>query len=80
MINHNQNHNDDASLTTPFKALVKALQLEAATKDSKLFQQREIAEICRRLQLERAPEDLIDSLHTECYLLAKGSKMFELAV
>lgn len=48
------------------------------SRNNKLFSAKDIAEVCRRLGLERAPEDLIETMHTESFLLKKGHKLYEL--
>lgn len=59
------------------KALVNALKQEAQLRDCKLFHKTQIIEVCRRLRLEKDPEDLISLLNVEGYLLQKVNSSYE---
>ena len=60
------------------KALVKALTQQARIRNNNVFHQDQIAEACATLRLEKDPADLIETMHTECYLLKKGGRLWQL--
>lgn len=66
------------SVSKQVKALVGALKKESLRRGSIIFAKSDIAEIVGKLKLERDVDSLIEMLRTECYLLMKGQKMFEL--
>jgi hypothetical protein len=43
-----------------------------------MFARQDIAEICSRLRLDKEVDGLIDVMRTECYLLLKGPKLYQL--
>ena len=66
-------------LAKQVKALIKQLTIEAAgQRGSVIFTFKEIAEVCVRMRLTREPESLVEVMHTECYLLLKGPKLYQL--
>lgn len=65
-------------LVKQVKALVKALTKEVEVRNSNVFYKHEIHEVCARLKLQKDPDSLIETMHTECYLLVKGPKMWQL--
>ena len=60
------------------KALVKVLTQQARMRNSNIFHYEHIAEACSALRLEKDPRDLIETMHTECYLLKKGGRLWQL--
>jgi DNA helicase MCM8 len=66
------------SLPKQMKALVKAMNREATMRGNNIFSRQEIADIANRLQLNKELDELIESMRTECYLLLKGPKLFQL--
>jgi DNA helicase MCM8 len=60
------------------KALVKALTQQAQMRNNNVFHQEQIVETCAALRLEKSPTDLIETMHTECYLLKKGGRLWQL--
>lgn len=72
------------STTKLVKLLVRSLSREAEIKGSSIFTKNEIVEIATRMQLLRDSknndlETVIDVMRTECYLLLKGPKLFQLS-
>ena len=60
------------------KSLVKTLTQQARLRNNNVFHQEQIAEACALLRLEKDPMDLIETMHTECYLLKKGGRLWQL--
>ena len=66
------------SLAKQMKAMVKVLNKEAALRGNNLFTKQDITEIGIKLHLTKDVEDIIELMRTECYLLLKGPKLFQL--
>lgn len=66
------------SLSKQMKSLVSALNREVTIRGSNMFARQDIAEICTRLRLDKEVDGLIDVMRTECYLLLKGPKLYQL--
>ena len=60
------------------KALVKVMTKEAFLRDSNIFTRQDISDLCAKLSLDKDVESLIDVLRTECYLLLKGPRLYQL--
>ncbi len=60
------------------KALVKYLSNEAAKRNNNVFTTKDIVAACQLLRLEKDPEALVELMHTECYLLVKGPRLWQL--
>ena len=60
------------------KALVKHLSTEANRRNNNVFSKADIEAACALLRLEKEPAALIESMHTECYLLIKGPNLWQL--
>ena len=60
------------------KALVKQLSTEAARRNNNVFSSLDIEAACSLLRLEKDPASLIETMHTECYLLKKGASLWQL--
>ncbi len=60
------------------KALVKVLTQESQRRDSAMFTRNEIAEVCEKLRLDRDVDSLVEVMRTECYLLLKGPRLYQL--
>ena len=60
------------------KALVAALKREVSARGSDVFRHADVAEVCARLRLDKDADALVDVLRTECYLLLKGPRMYQL--
>ncbi len=60
------------------KALVKHLSTEANRRNNNVFSKADIEAACSLLRLEKEPAALIESMHTECYLLIKGPNLWQL--
>eukprot|EP00595_Chromulina_sp_UTEXLB2642_P003264 CAMPEP_0196763286 /NCGR_PEP_ID=MMETSP1095-20130614/3749_1 /TAXON_ID=96789 ORGANISM="Chromulina nebulosa, Strain UTEXLB2642" /NCGR_SAMPLE_ID=MMETSP1095 /ASSEMBLY_ACC=CAM_ASM_000446 /LENGTH=669 /DNA_ID=CAMNT_0042116115 /DNA_START=287 /DNA_END=2296 /DNA_ORIENTATION=- len=66
------------SLSKQVKALVKTMQRESEIKGSSLFSKDDITSHIKRLKIDRDADSLIEVLRTECYLLKKGPKNYQL--
>jgi hypothetical protein len=66
------------SLAKQMKGLVSALNREAQLRGSNIFSRNDIAEICIRIKVDKDLDGLIDVMRTECYLLLKGPKLYQL--
>jgi DNA helicase MCM8 len=66
------------SLAKQVKALVSAMNRESNLRGSNMFSRQEIAALCQRLALDKDVDSLIDVMRTECYLLLKGPRLFQL--
>jgi DNA helicase MCM8 len=68
------------SLTKQVKALVKYLTQEAKVRGSSIFSKKDIEEAIIKLRFEKAHDvnALIDVMRTECYLLLKGPKLYQI--
>lgn len=66
------------SLAKQMKALVTLLQREARQRGSNMFHRNDIQALSDRLRLDKDVDSLIESMRTECYLLLKGPKMYQL--
>ena len=61
------------------KALVQVLRREGQRKGgSMLFSYKDIAEVASLLKLKSEVSSIIDVMRTECYLLLKGPKLYQL--
>ena len=60
------------------KALVQYLTKESKKRNNNVFHSSDIKEACRALRLEKDPDTILETMHRECYLLSKGSRMWEL--
>jgi hypothetical protein len=43
-----------------------------------MFSRQDIAALCAKLALDKEVDGLIDVMRTECYLLLKGPRMYQL--
>ncbi len=69
----------DINFCLQVKALVKVLTQEASRREAaNMFTRAEIAEVCSKLRLERDADSLIEVMRTECYLLLKGPRLYQL--
>jgi DNA helicase MCM8 len=68
------------SLAKQVKALVKYLSQEAKVRGNDVFSKKDIEEAVTRLRFEKAHDvnALIDIMRTECYLLLKGPKLYQI--
>jgi DNA helicase MCM8 len=66
------------SLVKQMKALVKIMNRESSLKGSNQFTRQEIVDLASKLQLNKEIDELIESMRTECYLLLKGPKLYQL--
>ena len=66
------------SLVKQVKGLVATLNREATIRGTDMFSRGDISEICVRMKLVKDVDSLIDVLRTECYLLLKGPKLYQL--
>lgn len=66
------------SLAKQVKALVKVMTRESTMRGSNMFSRQDIATLCQRLALDKEVDALIDVMRTECYLLLKGPRMYQL--
>lgn len=66
------------SLAKQMKALVAVLQKEAKQRGNAIFHRSEMQELAGRLGLDKDLDSLIESMRTECYLLLKGPKQYQL--
>ena len=64
--------------TVQVKALVGTLSREAKIRGNNIFSRADIGEICARLRIDKDLDSLIDVMRTECYLLLKGPKLYQL--
>lgn len=61
------------------KALVAAMRSDALRRNKMLFSAREIEEIALVLRIVKSDvADIIDMMRSECYLLLKGPKLYQL--
>ena len=67
------------SLVKQVKALVNALTKQARARNNNVFRTDEIMDICALLKLEKEPSSLIETMNTECYLLKKGPRLWQLS-
>ena len=51
---------------------------ESALRGSNMFTRQEILALCQKLALDKEVDSLIDVMRTECYLLLKGSRTYQL--
>lgn len=65
-------------LAKQIKAIVKMLTNEAEIKNSKIFTLAELTEIVRRMKIDRDMDNIIEIMRTECYLLYKGPRLYQL--
>jgi DNA helicase MCM8 len=65
-------------LAKQIKAVVKTLASEAEIKQSKIFTLAELTEIVRRLKIDREIDSIVEVMRTECYLLYKGPRLYQL--
>ena len=68
------------SFSKQIKALIKTMSKESELKGSPIFTKNEIGEISLRLKIDRDVDSVIDVLRTECYLILKGPKLYQLQV
>lgn len=61
---------------------VSGLQKKSATSGSKIFTQNDIKDVARVMKLKDCDniDGLIEVMRTECYLLLKGPKLYQLSV
>ena len=74
------------------KALASALAKEASSRQAgsrgspwqgrpngqAIFSRDEIATVCNKLRLDKGVDSLIEAMRTECFLLLKGSHLYQL--
>ena len=65
-----------------FHNKVSALRSKATTLGSAVFTRSDIADVARLLKLKESNniDSLIDVMRTECYLLLKGPKLYQLSL
>jgi DNA helicase MCM8 len=66
------------SLAKQVKALVSVMTRESRVRGSSMFSRQDIAALCAKLALDKEVDGLIDVMRTECYLLLKGPRMYQL--
>jgi DNA helicase MCM8 len=66
------------SLAKQVKALVKVMTREAGVRGSNMFSRQDIGVLCQKLALDKEVDALIDVMRTECYLLLKGPRLYQL--
>mmetsp|Transcript_16885 Transcript_16885/g.25436 ORF Transcript_16885/g.25436 Transcript_16885/m.25436 type:complete len:417 (-) Transcript_16885:132-1382(-) len=60
------------------KALVHVLRKEGERRNSYIFSLKEISEFVQLLRLKNDVSSLVDIMRTECYLLLKGPRLYQL--
>lgn len=68
------------SLGKQMKALIDVMGREARIRGNAFFKHQEIAEIARKMLLDKDVDSLIDAMRTESYLLLKGPKLYQLLI
>ncbi|RYH28763.1 hypothetical protein EON65_10960 [archaeon] len=69
------------SMPKQMKALVSLMQREVEYRGgSSVFHRKEIAEYHAKLRLTKELDVLIEAMRTECYLLLKGPKLYQLQI
>ena len=66
------------SLAKQVKALVKVMTREASLRGSNMFSKQDISDLCSKLALDKEVDSLIDVMRSECYLLLKGPRLYQL--
>lgn len=60
------------------KALVNLMNKEAEIRGSNIFHRNDIDTLSMKLKLTKQTDELIEVMRTECYLLLKGPKLYQL--
>ena len=60
------------------KVLVKVMTRESSLRGSNMFSRADIQALCANLALDKELDGLIDVMRTECYLLLKGPRLYQL--
>lgn len=60
------------------KVLVKVMTRESTLRGSNMFTRTDIHALCATLALDKELDGLIDVMRTECYLLLKGPRLYQL--
>ncbi len=60
------------------KVLVKVMTRESTLRGSNMFTRADIQALCATLALDKELDGLIDVMRTECYLLLKGPRLYQL--
>lgn len=70
------------SLSKQMKALVQAMakEVKRSKQGNCMFTRQEIQELTQLLRLDKEVDALIDLMRTECYLLLKGPRLYELRI
>ena len=58
--------------------LVKVMTRESTLRGSNMFTRADIQALCATLALDKELDGLIDVMRTECYLLLKGPRLYQL--
>jgi len=66
------------SLAKQVKVLVKVMTRESTLRGSNMFTRADIQALCEKLALDKELDGLIDVMRTECYLLLKGPRLYQL--
>lgn len=66
------------SLAKQVKVLVKVMTRESTLRGSNMFTRADIQALCEKLALNKELDGLIDVMRTECYLLLKGPRLYQL--
>jgi DNA helicase MCM8 len=66
------------SLSKQMKALIRLMNKEAVLRGNNMFTRQEIHDLSMKLQLTKEVDELIELMRTECYLLLKGPKLYQL--
>ena len=51
---------------------------ECTVRGSNMFSKQDIQNLCVKLALDKDADSLIDVMRTECYLLLKGPRLYQL--
>lgn len=66
------------SLAKQVKGLVQVMTRECTLRGSNMFSRQDISALCQKLALDKEVDALIDVMRTECYLLLKGPRLYQL--
>lgn len=66
------------STAKQMKALVNLMNKEASVRGNNVFHRNDIDTLCLKLKLTKPTDELIEVMRTECYLLLKGPKLYQL--
>lgn len=54
------------------------MKKEVVHRSSNMFTRLDIVTLCERLRLNKEADAMIEVMRTECYLLLKGPKLYQL--